>query len=252
MIHWPLLPLLGSHTTTIARAGNAKQPSGSGKASPSSTDPSVAAVGVSSPALIPVLDPEEWDCPPLWDMPEWQQRKRRKVQLRDLPQLTGDEASAWNRILRDVFARDEEWALRYAMSHLIHSWAVNNPMQECKALKSENRTDTINRRGLKRAEWEQMFRTWGDILTNIDDVGDVGSGASLLAEVTEFLAELPTQAEKRLLVMAAESSPFWGLVKMLADKAEEGGEDPEYVKQAYVWMDAWESLRRGLDISKGT
>ncbi len=253
MIHWLPFPLSVPRMTTRVRARSAKNLSSSGKGSRSSTDQDVVAAAVSSPALIPVLEPEdEWECVPLWDMPEYQQRKRRKLAIRDLPQLTTSETAAWNTIIREVFQRDEELALRYAMSHLLHSWALNNPAQAFTTLKTESRVDAINRRGLKRAEYEQMFRTWGDLISNIDDVGDIRSAATLLAEVTEYLDGLPTQAEKRLLVLAAQSSPFWRLITMLADRAEADGTDPEHVKQAYCWMEAWESLRRGLDISKGT
>jgi hypothetical protein len=183
-------------------------------------------------------------------MPDYQQRERKSRRIA-LPQLTNEEWAAWDRVVRETFARDEEWAVRFSMGHLIRCWASVDPSGAYGRVTSESAMDAIHRRNLKRAQYEQMFRTWGDIITNIDDVGDITSAASLLGEVTTYLDTLPTQAEKRLLVLAAHHSPFWSLITLLAGHvaADPDTVDPPYVNQAYRWVDAWESLRRGLDIA---
>ncbi|KKM75346.1 hypothetical protein LCGC14_1391120, partial [marine sediment metagenome] len=198
---------------------------------------------------VPDLDPSDWDCPPISAMPEYQQRKRQMRRMA-APRLTSDEWSAWDRIIRELFMRDEEWAVRFAMGHLLRCWGSVSPDKAFRRVQSDHQMDAIYRRNLKREEYEQMFRTWGDIITDVEDVGDIQSAATLLDEVTQYLDGLPTQAEKRLLVTAAHQSSFWRLVRLLASRVgnDPAVKDAPYVIQAHRWIDAWESLRKGQDI----
>ena len=199
---------------------------------------------------LPYLDPSEWDCPPLSTMPSYQQQKRRMRRMAS-PHLTNEEWTAWDTIIRELFSRDEERAVRFAIGWLTNCWGMQSADKVYRQVASDHRIDAIYRRNLQREVYEQRFRTWGDIVINIiDEVGDITSGAYLLDEITQFLDELPTQVEKRLLVIAAHQSSFWRLVIFLAENvgSDPSIADPQHVIQAHRWMEAWESLRKGQSI----
>ncbi|KKN72484.1 hypothetical protein LCGC14_0409880 [marine sediment metagenome] len=200
--------------------------------------------------LIPFRDPNQWDCPPLSGMPEYQRRDHKRSRI-EMPHLTDEALSGWNRMVREQFYRDEEWAIRFAIEHLIVSYISANPSRPFDRFKRESQMDAIHRRNLKREEYESMFRTWGDVINNIEDVGDIDSASNILKGVTEYLDELPTQAEKRVLVSAAHVSAFWSLIRLLAGSPnynDPASPYPPHAIMAQKWMDAWESLRKGRDI----
>lgn len=181
------------------------------------------------------LDPSEWDCPHLSEIPTHERRDYYRFRL--TPRVTSDMRAVWDSLVYKIYGGDEEQAARHALLHLMSCWKHVGDSTLMDRIITRHLKDKVTRDSELRQKYEIDFQTNGDIVSHVINTANVVGAYNILNEWTQVMTRFHLIESKWVYLDAARNSVC---VRDLVDFLFESG--GRFAEIASKWIEGWESL----------